>query len=76
MQIYFNTREAARKQAIGKYIDNGTDAPKGKRYARKIAGISGNAHQRKIALKKAMREASYNAIMNKCRKTWNSYGSV
>jgi hypothetical protein len=76
MQIYFNTRDAARKQQFGKFIDNGADAPKGKRYARKLSGISGNAHQRKIALKKAIREATYNTIMEKCRKIWNSYRSV
>lgn len=55
MQIFFNTRTEARNAPFGKMIDHGPEAPKGKRYARKIAGISGNAHQRKIALKKAMR---------------------
>ena len=57
MQIYFNTRTEARNAAsLGKFIDNGAESPKGKRYARKIAGISGNAHQRKIAMKKAIRD--------------------
>jgi hypothetical protein len=55
MLIFFPSRDAARKATIGKFVDNGQDAPKGSRYARKVSGISGNAHQRKIALKRAMR---------------------
>lgn len=51
MQIYFKTRDSARKSPIGAYVDNGSDSPKGRRYARKIGGISGNAHQRKVAMK-------------------------
>jgi len=56
MQIFFSTRTEARNAvSLGKFIDHGVEAPKGKRYARKLSGISGNAHQRKIAMKKAMR---------------------
>lgn len=55
MFIFFNSRESARKATFGKLIDNGANAPKGQRFARKLSGISGNAHQRKIAMKRILR---------------------
>jgi hypothetical protein len=55
MIIFFNSRESARKATFGKLFDAGVEAPKGQRYGRKVTGLSGNAHQRKVALKKAMR---------------------
>ena len=36
MQIYYKTREAARKATFGKYKDNGQQAPHGKRFAREL----------------------------------------
>lgn len=36
MQVYFKTREAARKATFGKLKDNGATAPKGKRFAREL----------------------------------------
>ena len=36
MQIYFKTRESARKAKFGKFKDNGQQAPQGKRFAREL----------------------------------------
>lgn len=36
MQIYFKTREAARKATFGKFKDNGKDSQQGKRFAREL----------------------------------------
>ncbi len=36
MQVYFKTREAARKATFGKFKDNGAIAPNGKRFAREL----------------------------------------
>lgn len=58
MQIYFSSRNAARSATFGTMVDNGTEAPKGKRFARKLCGISGNAKQRKQAVKRAIRMAA------------------
>lgn len=55
MQIYFKSRDAARQATFGKMIDNGPDAPKGQRYARRLTGISGNSKQRKQQTKRILR---------------------
>ena len=39
MQIYFKTRDAARKATFGKFKDNGQQAPQGKRFARELQTI-------------------------------------
>ena len=57
MFIYFTSRDKARAATVGRMVDNGPDAPKGKRYARKLSGISGNSRQRKQAGKRAIRMA-------------------
>ena len=36
MQVYFKTREAARKAKFGKFKDNGKDSQQGKRFAREL----------------------------------------
>lgn len=36
MQVYFKTRDAARKATFGKFKDNGQQAPQGKRFAREL----------------------------------------
>ena len=36
MQIYYKSRDAARKATFGKFKDNGAIAPKGKRFAREL----------------------------------------
>jgi hypothetical protein len=36
MQVYFKSRDAARKATFGKFKDNGAIAPKGKRFAREL----------------------------------------
>ena len=36
MQVYFKTREAARKATFGKFKDNGKDSQQGKRFAREL----------------------------------------
>lgn len=49
--IYFSSRDKARNASFGKFVDMGTDAPKGKRFARKLSGISGNSKQRRKQLR-------------------------
>ncbi len=39
MQIYYKTREAARKAKFGKFKDNGAISPQGKRFARELQTI-------------------------------------
>ena len=40
MQIYFKSRELARKATFGKFKDNGVTAPKGKRFARELLNVN------------------------------------
>lgn len=58
MQVFFNTRTAARQATFGKMVDNGPTAPQGKRYARELSGISGNSKQRKQAVKRVIHMAA------------------
>jgi hypothetical protein len=51
MQIYFATRDKARSATFGKMVDNGPDAPKGRRFARDISNVSGNAAQRRKTIR-------------------------
>ena len=39
MLVYFKNREAMRKAKFGSAVDNGKDAPKGKRFARKLTAV-------------------------------------
>lgn len=42
-QVYFNTRAAARQATFGKMVDNGTQSPKGKRFARELVTLANRA---------------------------------
>lgn len=55
MLVFFSSRDKARLATFGKLVDNGPDAPKGKRFARKISGITGNAAQRRIQRRATLR---------------------
>lgn len=55
--IYFATRDAARAMKIGRYVDHGTTAPKGKRHACAIP-LAGNARQRRKSLRAMLRQVS------------------
>lgn len=54
--VFYSTRNAARAARIGKYVDHGAGAPKGHRYAR-VVSLSGNARQRRTALRAMQRTA-------------------
>lgn len=47
MQIFFKTREQARKAQFGKLIDNGKDSPQGKRFARQLTTTKGKTDANK-----------------------------
>ena len=40
MQIFFKTREQARKANFGKFKDNGKESPQGKRFARELINVN------------------------------------
>ena len=42
MQIFFRTRTLARQAKFGRMIDNGPDAPQGKRFARELVTVAKN----------------------------------
>lgn len=47
MQIYFKSRELARKANFGKFKDNGKESPQGKRFARELTNVKGKANANK-----------------------------
>lgn len=50
MQIYFKSRELARKAKFGKFKDNGKESQQGKRFAREIPtnlNVKGKANANK-----------------------------
>jgi len=55
MMIFFSSRDKARAATFGKFIDNGPNAAKGKRFARRIHAISGNAAQRRKQMRVVLR---------------------
>jgi len=40
MQIYFKSRDAARKAMFGKFKDNGKESQQGKRFARELTNVN------------------------------------
>lgn len=54
MIVFFSSRTLARSATFGKLVDFGTDAPKGKRFARRISAVSGNAKQRRKIMRAIM----------------------
>lgn len=47
MQIYFKSRELARKATFGKFKDNGKESPQGKRFARELVNVKVKANANK-----------------------------
>lgn len=58
MQVFYTTRTAARAAGFGKFVDNGPDSPKGRRYGRALSGIGGNSRQRRKCVRAIMRAAA------------------
>jgi hypothetical protein len=55
--IFAPSRDKARAILVGRFVDNGPDAPKGKRFARHVP-IGGSAHQRRKALRSMLRQVN------------------